>query len=154
MLLLALLVKLLGGFWTLRRRLRDARNPVYRKVLDFIYTHYLESHGAFIPIEADVADSVEFPHKMKGIFIAPGSVVGARCTIYQQVTIGENQPATGALLRAPSLGRDVFVGAGAKIIGGVKIGDGAKIGANAVVVRDVPAGTTVVAPQAIILGER
>lgn len=154
MLVLALMVKLLGGFWTLRRRLRDARNPAYHKALDFIYTHYLESHGAFIPIEANVADSVDFPHKLKGIFIAPGSQVGPGCTIYQQVTIGENQPATGGLLRAPTLGRNVFVGAGAKIIGGVKIGDGAKIGANAVVVRDVPPGVTVVAPQAVMLDPR
>ena len=46
--------------------------------------------------------------------------------------------------QSPALGDDIFVGAGAKIIGAVHVGTGAKVGANAVMVRDVPAYSTVV----------
>ena len=148
--MLALLVRLLGGMWALRRRVRNARRPVMRKVLNSIYSRYMETHGAFIPVEADVDDSVIFPHKPKGVFISPDARVGPRCVIYQQVTIGENRPALGGKLAAPTIGCDVFIGAGAKIIGGVAVGDEAKIGANAVVVKDVPAGATAIAPAATI----
>lgn len=63
---------------------------------------------------------------------------GANVLVEHQVTIG----AEGG--RSPVLGNDIFIGAGAKILGGVTIGDGARIGANAVVVTDVAPGTTVV----------
>jgi serine O-acetyltransferase len=68
-----------------------------------------------------------------------GSVKGGKnIHIEHQVTIGAERRAS------PVIGNDVFIGAGAKIIGSVKIGDGARIGANAVVVHDVPPHTTVV----------
>lgn len=63
---------------------------------------------------------------------------GARVHIEHQVTIGANRR------QSPTLGDDVFIGAGAKIIGAVTIGSGAKIGANAVVLHDVPPGETAV----------
>ncbi|MCU0703354.1 MAG: hypothetical protein MUF18_05120 [Fimbriiglobus sp.] len=68
-----------------------------------------------------------------------GSVRGGRdVRIEHQVTIGAEKG------QSPLLGDDVFVGAGAKILGPVCVGNGAKIGANAVVVQDVPAGATAV----------
>jgi serine O-acetyltransferase len=63
---------------------------------------------------------------------------GANLRIEHQVTIGAERR------QSPILGDDVFIGAGAKVIGPVAIGDGARIGANAVVVHDVPAHSTVV----------
>ncbi len=63
---------------------------------------------------------------------------GANIVIEHQVTIGAERR------RSPQLGSDVFIGAGAKIIGSVTVGNGARIGANAVVVSDVPAHCTVV----------
>ncbi|MGL1957612.1 MAG: serine acetyltransferase [Colwellia sp.] len=54
---------------------------------------------------------------------------------------------------APALGNNIFIGAGAKIIGGIKIGDNVKIGANAVVVKDVPSGVTVVGIPAKIISK-
>ena len=63
---------------------------------------------------------------------------GSNVSIEHQVTIG----AEGR--KSPLIGNDVFIGAGAKVIGEVRIGDGARVGANAVVVHDVPPHTTVV----------
>jgi serine O-acetyltransferase len=63
---------------------------------------------------------------------------GSGVKIEHQVTIGAEKR------QSPVLGNDVFVGAGAKIIGPVRIGDGARIGANAVVLADIPAGATAV----------
>ncbi len=73
---------------------------------------------------------------------------GANVVIEHQVTIGAERRAS------PALGDDVFIGAGAKVIGAVTIGDGARVGANAVVVDDVPARTTVVGIPARPVGRR
>jgi serine O-acetyltransferase len=73
---------------------------------------------------------------------------GADVKIEHQVTIGAERR------QSPVLGDGVFVGAGAKIIGGVAVGDGARIGANAVVVDDVPAHTTVVGIPARVVRRR
>jgi serine O-acetyltransferase len=71
---------------------------------------------------------------------------GANVKLEHQVTIGAERR------QSPMLGDDVFVGAGAKIIGPVTVGTGAKVGANAVVLRDVPAHSTVVGIPARVVG--
>jgi serine O-acetyltransferase len=74
----------------------------------------------------------------QGVVINSAVRGGERILIEHQVTIGAERNSS------PILGNNIFVGAGAKIIGAVVIGDGARIGANAVVVDDVVAHTTVV----------
>jgi len=69
--------------------------------------------------------------------------VGDGCTIYQGVTLGGTSLYRGEK-RHPTLGEGVVVGAGAKILGGFLVGAGARIGSNAVVVKAVPAGATIV----------
>jgi serine O-acetyltransferase len=86
----------------------------------------------------------------KGLFIDHGSGVvigetteiGDNVTLYQGVTLGGTGKETGK--RHPTLGDNVIVGAGAKVLGSVKVGDDAKIGAGSVVVLDVPKDSTVV----------
>ncbi len=86
----------------------------------------------------------------KGLFIDHGSgvvigetaIVGDNCTLYQGVTLGGTGKDTGK--RHPTLGNNVLVGAGAKLLGNFTIGDGAKIAAGAVVLRDVPENCTAV----------
>jgi serine O-acetyltransferase len=78
-----------------------------------------------------------------GVVIGETAEVGDGCTIYQGVTLGGTSLYRGAK-RHPTLGADVVVGTGAKVLGGFIVGDGAKIGSNAVVVKEVPAGATVV----------
>ncbi|MGH6623696.1 MAG: serine O-acetyltransferase [Burkholderiaceae bacterium] len=85
-----------------------------------------------------------------GIVIGETAVVGEGSTIYQGVTLGGTSLTRGSK-RHPTLGRNVIVGAGAKIVGGFTVGDGARIGSNAVVVKEVPAGATAVGNPARIL---
>ena len=77
-----------------------------------------------------------------GVVIGETADVGDDCTIYQGVTLGGTTLHKGK--RHPTLGRNVTVGAGAKILGPFTVGDGAAIGSNAVVVKEVSAGATVV----------
>ena len=91
---------------------------------------------------ATVGRRVFIDHGM-GIVIGETAEIGDDCTIYQGVTLGGTSLFRGEK-RHPTLGRGVVVGAGAKILGGFTVGEGAKIGSNAVVVKEVPAGATVV----------
>jgi serine O-acetyltransferase len=80
-----------------------------------------------------------------GVVINGGVRGGSNVKLEHQVTIGAERR------QSPVLGDDVFVGAGAKVIGPVTVGPGARIGANAVVVRDVPAfGTAVGVPARVV----
>ena len=74
--------------------------------------------------------------------IGETAVIGDRVTLYQGVTLGGTGFQRGK--RHPTLGDNVTVGSGAKLLGPIAVGDGAKIGANTVVVEDVPPGATVV----------
>ncbi|HZH28552.1 MAG TPA: serine O-acetyltransferase [Azospirillaceae bacterium] len=78
-----------------------------------------------------------------GVVIGETAVVGDDVMLYQGVTLGGTSLARGTK-RHPTLEDGVIVGAGAQVLGAIHIGQGARIGANAVVVQDVPAGTTVV----------
>ena len=77
-----------------------------------------------------------------GIVIGETAEIGDDVTLYQGVTLGGRIMRPGK--RHPTLGNDVIVGAGAKILGPFKVGDGARIGSNAVVIEEVPVGATVV----------
>lgn len=77
-----------------------------------------------------------------GVVIGETAEVGDDVLIYHQVTLGGRM--RGRTKRHPTVGNRVLIGAGAKLIGAITIGDDAKIGANALVVKDVPAGTVMV----------
>jgi serine O-acetyltransferase len=77
-----------------------------------------------------------------GVVIGETAEIGDDVYIYHQVTLGGTSLQAGK--RHPTIGNNVIIGAGAKVLGAIDIGDGARIGANAVVVAPVPAGTTVV----------
>jgi serine O-acetyltransferase len=108
--------------------------------------------GIEIHPAARIGDGVFIDHGM-GVVIGETAEVGDGCTIYQGVTLGGTSLTRGAK-RHPTLGRNVVVGAGAKVLGGFTVGDGAAIGSNAVVTKPVPAGATAVGiPARIILAE-
>ncbi|MCK5718977.1 MAG: serine O-acetyltransferase [Thiomargarita sp.] len=77
-----------------------------------------------------------------GVVIGETACVGDDCTLYHGVTLGGTSWKKGK--RHPTLGNDVVVGAGAKILGPIAIGNGVRIGSNAVVIKSIPDGSTVV----------
>jgi serine O-acetyltransferase len=98
---------------------------------------------------AVIGERVFFDHAM-GVVVGETAEIGDGCTIYQGVTLGGTSLYKGAK-RHPTLGKDVVVSAGAKVLGGFLVGDGAKIGSNAVVIKPVPAGATAVGIPARII---
>ena len=100
---------------------------------------------------AKLGQRVFFDHGM-GIVIGETAEIGDGCTIYHGVTLGGTSLYKGAK-RHPTLGKDVVVGAGAKVLGGFTVGDGAKVGSNAVVTKPVPEGATAVGNPARIIQE-
>ena len=77
-----------------------------------------------------------------GVVVGETTEIGDYVTLFQGVTLGGTGKERGK--RHPTLGNHVVVGAGAKVLGGIRIGDNVKVGANAVVLRSVPANSTVV----------
>ena len=77
-----------------------------------------------------------------GVVIGETTIVGDDCTLYQGVTLGGTGNEVGK--RHPTLGNNVTVGSGAKVLGNITIGDNVRIGGNSVVVKDVPSDSTVV----------
>jgi len=77
-----------------------------------------------------------------GVVIGETSIIGENVTLFQGVTLGGTGKEKGK--RHPTLGNNVVVGAGAKVLGNINVGNNVNIGANAVVIRDVPDDSTVV----------
>ena len=98
---------------------------------------------------AKIGQNVFFDHAM-GVVVGETAEIGDGCTIYQGVTLGGTSLYKGAK-RHPTLGKNVVVSAGAKVLGGFVVGDGAKIGSNAVVIKPVPPGATAVGIPARII---
>jgi serine O-acetyltransferase len=85
-----------------------------------------------------------------GVVIGETAEIGDDCTLYHGVTLGGTSWEKGK--RHPTLANNVVVGAGAKVLGPIVLGEGARIGSNAVVVKDVPEGATVVGVPGRIVG--
>jgi serine O-acetyltransferase len=101
---------------------------------------------------AKIGERVFFDHAM-GVVVGETAEIGDGCTIYQGVTLGGTSLYKGTK-RHPTLGKDVVVSAGAKVLGGFVVGDGAKIGSNAVVIKPVSAGATAVGIPARIIASK
>lgn len=87
-----------------------------------------------------------------GVVIGETSEIGWNVTIYHGVTLGGTSFTKGK--RHPTIGNNVTIGAGAKILGPLTVGDNSKVGANSVVIRDVPPNSTVVGiPGSVVPGE-
>ncbi|MGC9238438.1 MAG: serine O-acetyltransferase [Acidithiobacillus sp.] len=161
----------MGGSWREEMNAIFARDPAARTRLEILLTYpgvhallvYRLAHALWVRgwrLPARLLSA--FGRWATGIEIHPGAVIGKAffidhgmgvvigetaeigddCTLYHGVTLGGTSWQPGK--RHPTLGRGVIVGAGAKVLGPIHVGDGARIGSNAVVVKDVPAGATVV----------
>lgn len=119
---------------------------LWQKHLKFL-ARFLAHIGRFLTgIEihpgAKIGKGLLIDHGM-GVVIGETAEIGDNCTIYHGTTLG-GRSLNKNTKRHPTLKNNVIVGAGAKLLGPIVIGEGARIGANAVVVKDVPAGVTVV----------
>jgi serine O-acetyltransferase len=131
--------------------LRNRRNPAAAKLLIFLTRHkvpFLQRlWGMFLgcDIGCKMPRDIIMPHPY-GIVIHTKAVLGEGMIILHQVTIG----ARNVDDRTPVIEEDVFIGAGAKVLGGIRVGRHSIIGANAVVTHDIPPGSTVIGINQII----
>ena len=118
--------------------IRDAGVPFAPRAIAYLsrFVTGIEIHPA-----AKIGGGFFIDHG-SGVVIGETAEIGEGVTLYQGVTLGGTGLQPGK--RHPSLGDNVTVGSGAKLLGPIFVGDGAKIGANTVVVEDVPPGSTVV----------
>lgn len=100
---------------------------------------------------AKIGRRVVIDHGM-GVVIGETAILGDDVLIYHGVTLGGKE--NSAIDRHPIIGSHVVIGAGAKIIGRISIGDYCYVGANAVVTKDVPAGSTVVGQTGKVLSKK
>jgi serine O-acetyltransferase len=125
------------------------RIPVIKQLLNLFYllgkAVVVMGFGIYIPVKAKIGKGFTI-HNFSGIFICE-TTIGENCIVFQNVTIGHlrGQP------EPPRLGNNVFLGAGAKVLGSVNIGNNVVIGANSVVINDVPDNCTVMGVPARII---
>ena len=124
-----------GWKWWARRRSNRARHLT----------------GIEIHPGATIGERFFIDHGM-GVVIGETAEIGDDCTLYHGVTLGGTSWQKGK--RHPTLKNNVVVGAGAKVLGPITIGEGARIGSNAVVVKDVPPGATVVGVPGHVIQKR
>lgn len=108
-----------------------------KRLARFMATTLRREFGIMVSPKAEIGPGLRLPHPT-GIVIGDGVRIGARCTIYQQVTIGGARRGDWQAGRYPAIGDDAVLFAGAKLVGPVSLGDGVTVGANAVVTRDIP----------------
>lgn len=134
------------GVWTLAFPRDTFGRNLAGKVLDRIYLaahrYVRNQHGIELPRRTRVGKALTLAHQ-GGIVIHPHAVIGDRCLIHQNVTIG-NAGRGVTRDQGPVIGNDVELGVGAVVLGKVSVGDGARIGANVVVYIDVPPNAALV----------
>lgn len=132
--------------------------PSFRVMMSYrrAHKHYLKGHyfmARWISQRAARRTGIEIHPGAKigkgffidhgtGVIIGETTIIGDNCTLYQGVTLGGTGKEHGK--RHPTLGNNVMVSAGAKVLGSFKIGDNSKIGAGSVVLEEVPPNSTVV----------
>lgn len=132
---------------------------VYHRIAHWLYEHghfflarWVSQHGRHktgieIHPGAQIGKGLFIDHGM-GVVIGETTVIGDNCLLYQGVTLGGTGKDKGK--RHPTLGDNVMVGAGAKVLGPINIGNNVKVAANAVVLKDIPDNCTAVGVPARI----
>ncbi|AFY55947.1 serine acetyltransferase [Rivularia sp. PCC 7116] len=135
------------GVWRMKINSKLLRAP-FSILYNFFYRKIRNTYGIELPCTVELGRRVIIEHQ--GAIVIHGySSIGDDSIIRQGVTLGNRY--LEFPLEAPKLGKQVNVGAGAKIFGNISIGDRANIGANAVVLTDIPSKSTAVGIPAKIL---
>jgi serine O-acetyltransferase len=131
------------GCWAAGIRFRPLR-WIFLRFYGINLFFILITSGIRLYRETKIGNDLHLIHS-GNIQVHPDTIIGDRCGIQQDVTIGINVGPG-----APVIGNDVFIGAGAKILGKIKIGDGATVAANSLVISDVPPRSTAIGVPARI----
>lgn len=133
---------------------RYSNSPILGKLFRHIYRSTSMKTGCEISLAADIGPRIKLPHP-NGVVIGQGVKIGNDTTIFQQVTLGARRLGDSESGRDvyPVVGSHVTIYAGAKLIGDLKLGDRSQIGCNAVVLKDVPAGSTAVGIPAKVISK-
>ena len=126
---------------------------MYHRVAHWLFTPHMKFLGRWVSQIARRRTGIEIHPAAKigrrlvidhgmGIVIGATAEIGDDCLFYQGVTLGGTGAARGK--RHPTIGNNVMIGCGAKVLGPFKVGDNARIAANSVVLNEVPANSTVV----------
>jgi serine O-acetyltransferase len=135
------------GRWRYGVRPRFLRLP-FSAIYKYLYFR-MKAKGIELPCEVEVGEGFRIDHQ-GGIVISGYAKIGKNCVVRNGVTIGLARADDPA---APTIGDDVDIGAGAKLLGRIAIGNGVRIGANAVVITDIPSGATAVGvPAKVVRG--
>lgn len=127
------------GVWRMTIRPKLLRAP-FSILYGFLFRHCRNRYGIELPYTVKLGRDVVIEHQ--GAIVVHGACeIGDGCIIRQGCTLGLRR--LDDLTAAPILAEDVELGAGAVILGRIRLGKGVRVGANAVVLDDVPAGTTV-----------
>lgn len=117
-------------------------------IASFISQRTRKKTGIEIHPGAKIGKGLFIDHGM-GVVIGETTEIGDNCTIYHHATLGATGKETGK--RHPTLGNNILVGAGAKVLGSFKVGNNSKIGAGAIVLSEVPPYSTAVGVPAKII---
>ena len=138
-------------FWY--RTCRYARQDRVGRVLVYPFALWLMRHHGFrlginIPYQTEIGPGFYISH-FTGVFVNSSCTIGRNCNLSQGVTLGlaNRGPRKGV----PTLGDNVYLGPGVKVVGAVHIGDNVAVGANAVVTSDLPANAVAVGIPARVI---
>ncbi len=130
------------GHWAIQ-----LKNPVARWIANKIYAIFkifiLNVTKVWIPPQVQLGEDFHIIHAEGSLSLHPDVVIGDRCGVMHNVTIGTNM-GDGA----PVIGDDVFIGVNSTVLGNIKIGDRVRIGANTAVSTNIPSDSTVIGSPA------
>ncbi|SEH23280.1 serine acetyltransferase [Selenomonas sp. KH1T6] len=137
-------------FWNSRKKALRATTSLEKKKALTKCRYINHIYASYIPVTYG-CQRFRSPHGFRGIAISSRAKIGKGCTIFQNVTIGSNTLADSKSSGFPVIGDNVYIGAGATIIGDVKIGNNMRIGAGCCVTRDVEDNCTVAQGKPIVI---
>jgi len=132
------------GRWAIARK-SPAGRWLAGKFYGFLKLFILNVTKIWIPPQVQIGEDFHIIHAEGSLSIHPEVVIGDRCGVMHNVTIGTNMRG-----RAPVIGDDVFIGVNSTVLGPIKIGDRVRIGANTAVTTNVPSDSIVVGSPARI----
>ena len=131
-------------FWYRLGRYFFLKKSIFRYAVQLVSRHYCYKYGISLPLTQKIDEGLRFAHY--SCIIIGAERIGKNLTIYQGCTIGAVHGKG-----APTIGDNVVMYAGAKVVGNVQVGNNVVIGANAVVIKDVPDNAVVVGVPAKIV---